>query len=86
MASAADKIRVFENVMARVGLDGDFLGEYFKGLSAINGMQTMTEMNPPMPPQPQMGASEPLSPQNGTMSPLGDQGLPAPSTGLNQPM
>jgi len=86
MASAADKIRVFENVMARVGLDGDFLGEYFKGLSAINGMQTMTEMNPPMPPQPQMGASEPLSSQNGTMSSLGEQGLPTPSTGLNQPM
>jgi hypothetical protein len=83
MASAADKIRVFENVMARVGLDGNFLEEYFKGLSTINGMQTMTEMNPPMPPQPQMGTSAPLSPQNGTMSPLGDQGLP---TGLNQPV
>lgn len=86
MASAADKIRVFENVMARVGLDGDFLGEYFKGLSAINGMQTMTEMNPPMPPQPQMGATQPLSSQNGTISPLGDQGLSTPPTGTNQPI
>ncbi len=80
MASAADKIRVFENVMARVGLDGDFLGEYFKGLSAINGLQTYAEMNPPqIPTQPPQMSSTPLSPTQGAnLPPLGDGGLNQP--------
>lgn len=83
MASAQERLKVFENIIARVGLDGDVIGEYAKAMSTLNGLQTQMEMTPPMPPQPQTGGSQPLSPQNGTMSPLGDQGL---STGLNQPV
>jgi len=86
MATAKERLSILENVIARVGLDGNVLEEYSKAMSTLNGLQTQMEMNPPMPPQPQMGASEPLSSQNGTMSPLGDQGLPTPSAGLNQPM
>jgi len=81
MASSADKIRVFENVMARVGLDGDFLGEYFKGLSAINGMQTMAEMTPPpiMPPQGQNMANTPQLDQSGEIVPqMADNSLNMP--------
>ena len=37
------------NVIARVGLDGDVLGEYSKAMSTLNGMQSYTEMNPPIP-------------------------------------
>ena len=50
MANAGDKLRIFENVMARVGLNGDFLGEYFKALSTVNGLQTYNELNPPQAP------------------------------------
>lgn len=83
MATSKERLTVFENIIARVGLDGDVLGEYAKAMSTLNGLQTQMEMNPPMPPQPQIGTSAPLSPQNGTMSPLGDQGFPM---GLNQPV
>jgi hypothetical protein len=47
MGQSREKLRIFENVMARVGLSGDFLGEYFKALSSLNGLQTYNELNPP---------------------------------------
>lgn len=50
MGQAKEKLRIFENVMARVGLAGDFLGEYFKALAGVNGLQTYNELNPPMAP------------------------------------
>jgi len=55
MGQGREKLRVFENVMARVGLNGDFLGEYFKALSNINGLQTYNELNPPQPPLQDVG-------------------------------
>jgi len=59
MGQAREKLRIFENVMARVGLGGDFLGEYFKALSTVNGLQTYNELNPPtaplQPTQAQLG-------------------------------
>lgn len=65
MASTQDKLKIFENVLARIGLGGDVLSEYTKALSALNGLDTMSQMQPPMPstpttdqtlnqPQPQM--------------------------------
>jgi hypothetical protein len=84
MGQSREKLRIFENVMGRVGLGGDFLGEYFKALSTVNGMQTMTEMKPPAPPMmPDQGQNvttqPPITPNGTTMPPLGDQGLNQPT-------
>ena len=49
MATARERLKIFENVIARVGLDGDVLGEYSKAMSSLNGLQTYTELNPPQP-------------------------------------
>jgi hypothetical protein len=79
MGKSEEKLRIFENVMARVGLSGDFLGEYFKALSTLNGLQTYSEMNPPMPPVSQNTAITPPIDQNqGAMPPLGGGGLNSP--------
>jgi len=86
MASAKDRLTIFENVIARVGLDGDVLGEYSKAMSALNGLQTFTEMNPPALPAsnniaPNVDNMQ-QNPQNGGVAPpMGDSG----SEGLNMP-
>jgi hypothetical protein len=63
MANAKERLKIFENVIARVGLDGDVLGEYAKAMSSLNGLQTYSELNPPQAPvqaiQPTMG-TEPI--------------------------
>jgi len=64
MGQAREKLRIFENVMARVGLGGDFLGEYFKALSTVNGLQTYNEMNPPTAP-----LETPQAPMGGEVAP-----------------
>lgn len=81
MANAKERLTVFENIIARVGLDGDVIGEYAKALSAINGMQTMSEIAPPpiMPPQGQNMANTPQLGQSGEiMPPMADNGLNMP--------
>lgn len=80
MGQSREKLKVFENVMARVGLNGNFLEEYFKGLSTINGLQTMAEMTPPpMPPTTPNMANQPQLDQSGaTVPPMGDSGLNMP--------
>lgn len=50
MANARERLKIFENILARVGADGDVLGEYAKAVSTLNGFQSYTEMNPPSPP------------------------------------
>jgi len=77
MGQAREKLRIFENVMARVGLGGDFLGEYFKALSTVNGLQTYNEMNPP------------TAPLQSTQAPIGSETTPpptSPESGLNTPI
>jgi len=69
MASASERLKIFENIIARVGLDGDVLGEYSKAMSMLNGMQTYQELNPPIVPttQPAQSAqplNTPITPQN----------------------
>jgi hypothetical protein len=86
MASAKERLRIFENVIARVGLDGDVLGEYSKAMSALNGLQTYNEMNSPVLPTAITGdvseGNMQQIPQNeGTLPPLGDNGLNTPQNG-----
>jgi len=60
MATSRERLKIFENIIARVGLDGDVLGEYSKAMSMLNGMQTYQELNPPITPD--MGQVAPQSP------------------------
>jgi hypothetical protein len=82
MATGQDRLRVFENVMARVGLNGNFLEEYFKALSGINGMQSYNELNPTaptIPPVTQNASDMGQIPQGGgTLPTLGEGGLNTP--------
>lgn len=50
MATAKERQKILFNVIARVGMDGDVLGEFAKAMSSLNGLQTFNEVNPPMPP------------------------------------
>lgn len=82
MGQSREKLRIFENVMARVGLNGDFLGEYFKALSGINGLQSYNELNPPAPTMPPVTQNTPdmgqMPQSGGSMPPLGEGGLNTP--------
>ena len=45
---AEEKLKIFENVIARVGIE-NALKEYTKAISSLNGFQSMQELTPPMP-------------------------------------
>ena len=68
MASAKERLKVFENIIARVGLDGDVLGEYAKAVSTLNGFQSYTEMNPPVITPQQSTVLPTNQPPEGTIS------------------
>lgn len=53
MGNAKERLKILENVIARVGLDGDVLGEFAKAMSTLNGLDSFNELNPPTPPQNQ---------------------------------
>ena len=77
MASSRERLSIFENIIARVGLDGPVLEEYSKAMSTLNRLQTMTEMMPPptMPPQGQMVTNpSPLDQSGMAAPPMGDSG------------
>jgi hypothetical protein len=53
--SNQDRLRIFENVLARTSGGRDTLNEFAKAMSGINGLQTFQELNPPM------ASNEPVS-------------------------
>lgn len=65
MSTATDRYRLINNIVARVGIDGDIIGELARVESIINGIEQGKMMPPPMP-------SEPTEP---TMSPQGEAPL-----------
>ena len=78
MATSRERLAIIENVIARVGLDGDVLGEYSKAMSALNGLQTFSEMNPPIPQNlPPQGSETADSP-----SELSSEGQSTPTGGI----
>jgi len=67
----ADELKVAMNIVSRVGLSGDLMGEFSKAMSAINGfnsqeqmtnMQNMAQNTPVAPPQ---STGETISPDMG---------------------
>ena len=73
MATARERRDIFYNIIARVGMDGDVLGEFSKAMSTLNGMQTYNELNPPQPPN--------MPPEQSGMPPTDTQ----PEMGLGTP-
>lgn len=84
MATAQEQYRIAQNILARIGIDGDLISEHAKAMSTIHGMQTYQELNPPqaIPQEPQSMMSgqagqnmpqdlnQPQMPQNGGQSEL----------------
>lgn len=46
--SNTERLKIFENVLARTSGGRDTLNEFAKAMSSLNGMQTFQELNPPM--------------------------------------
>jgi len=77
MATGRDKLRIFENVVARVGFSGDVVGEFAKALSALNGIQAYNDaIEPTMSQLPPQGQNLPPEQSNNTgfMSPANEMG------------
>lgn len=81
--TANDQYKVALNIIARVGMNGDIIGEFSKAMSTINGlssqeqmvnMQNMAQNTPTASPQP----------AGGTMSPEAGQSMPQDPNVLNQ--
>ena len=49
--NATDRWRAIQNIIARVGIDGDIIGELAKVESMINAIDQGKMMPPPLPPE-----------------------------------
>ena len=77
MATAKERLTIFENVIARIGLDGDVLGEYSRAMSMLNNLKsyqelmpqqpTIQDVQPPQPTEPTPAA--PTNPTEGMATP-----------------
>jgi hypothetical protein len=67
MATATDDFTIALNVLSRVGLDGDLIGEFSKAKSTLHKMDTYNQMQAQIPPPlPQnTGETPTMSPQAG---------------------
>lgn len=79
---AKDRLKLLENIISKVGMDGPVLEEYTKSLAILNSMQSMNEAQPVPPVAPPMAAPvapQPgMPPQQGNLPPLGEGGLETP--------
>ncbi len=76
MASAQDNYRIALNVLARVGIDGDLVGEYSKAMAMLHGLDSYNQMQPPPMPQQIPQEQPPVPEQGGTMPPEMGQNTP----------
>ena len=81
MLSSKEKLAVFENVMARVGINDNTLREYNKAISGLMNYNSQMEAMPPPPmPVPDQTAQDAnLAPQNTGISTT-NQGMPPQAT------
>jgi hypothetical protein len=64
--NATDRFKILLNIIAKVGIEGDVIGELSRTMAGLNGMESMTAMQAqqPMPPQmPNEAVSAPMSGQ-----------------------
>lgn len=76
--SAKDDYTIALNILARVGLNGDLIGEFSKAKAGLNMMNSMNQLQaqqmtqaPPTPPMPPTGQQMPQEPQIAS-----NQGMP----------
>jgi hypothetical protein len=72
MATAQEQYRIAQNILARVGIDGNLISEHAKAMATLHGMQTMNEMNVPQSPQATMSGQ----PDQSTTQPLNTPTMP----------
>ncbi len=49
--NATDRLRILNNIVAKVGIEGDIIGELAKVESMINAMDQGKMIPPPLPPE-----------------------------------
>lgn len=69
MATAKERRDIFYNVLARVGMNGDVLGEYAKAMSGLNGMESLSNIAPPTLPNDPSTQSQ-TSPMTPNINPM----------------
>lgn len=72
--TSEDRYKVALNIVARVGIDGNVLGEYAKAMAGLNSFESMQDMPPPPPMNAMQGMEQPM-PQEGMEQPM-EQGAP----------
>jgi hypothetical protein len=89
MGSAKERLKIFENILARTNGGKDTLIEFAKAMSALNGLQTMQDMQPPVQTAQNLPPEQSNTPPQGTISPeMGEstnQGINAPQSVQNTP-
>ena len=63
--TAQERYNIALNIISRVGIDGDLMGEYGKAMAQINRYNTMQDMQPVISPE----LPSPVTPQSTQMSP-----------------
>ena len=61
--TSKERLAIFENILAKVGIDGDVLGEYTRTLAMMNGLNSMKDVQnmQNLPVQPPLGAVSPTN-------------------------
>jgi hypothetical protein len=78
--NATERLKVIQNVVAKVGIDGDLVGEMSKAMSMLNRFDSYQAMQPPP-----MAQIIPTDNAGGIISQEPTQGMPPEQSGLNQP-
>lgn len=73
MGTHKERLKIFENVLARTSGGKDTLTEFARAMSSLNGLQTMSEINPPMANLGTQGGVPPTPPME--IPPAGEVGL-----------
>ena len=74
--TAQERLKIAENIVARVGLDGNIMGEFAKAMAGLNEFDSFQQMAPP--PQQPMGNTVPNIAENGDNMPQEGMGMEAP--------
>jgi hypothetical protein len=73
--TAQERLKIAENIVARVGLDGDIMGEFARAMAGLNEFDSFQQMAPP--PQQPMGGVPNIA-ENGDNMPQEGMGMEAP--------
>lgn len=81
--TAEEKYKIALNIVARVGVEGNVMGEFAKAMAGINSMSSQEQMAN-MQKMAQNTPITPNQPIEGTIPPEAGQGMPQDPNALNQ--